>query len=339
MRKPDSAYPGGRPTLSDIAAAVGVSKITVSRALRDSDLVKPELKQQIRDTAAAMGYRPNLAARDLRLRQRKRISVVIDMEASADRPMYDPYPLALLGGIVQECATAGLSVVLTTSDGSISPETQDASGIILLGQGAHHHAVHELAALGLPLAVWGADDGVERKMGVAVVGSDNRLGGQLAARHMLARGRRKLVFLGDTSHAELSDRMAGFGEALTGTDASLVGELPCDFTSEGGRAAMQALIADGVAFDGLFAGSDLMAIGAMRAMREAGLLPGRDVTVVGYDDSPAAASHSPGLTSVHQDWTAGGQLLAATLLSTLDPARYPAPISRILATELTIRDS
>ena len=102
---------------------------------------------------------------------------------------------------------------------------------------------------------------------------------------------------------------------------------------------MQALIAQGVAFDGLFAGSDLMAIGAMRAMRDAGLLPGRDVTVVGYDDSPAAASHSPGLTSVHQNWTAGGQLLAATLLSTLDPTRYPAPISRILATELTVRDS
>jgi DNA-binding LacI/PurR family transcriptional regulator len=339
MRKPDSAYLGGRPTLSDIAASVGVSKITVSRALRDSELVKPDVKQRIRDAAAGMGYRPNIAARDLRLRQSLRISVVIDMKASADRPMYDPYPLALLGGIVQECASAGLSVVLTTSDGGISPETQDASGIILLGQGAHHHAVHELAALGLPLAVWGADDGVERKMGVAVVGSDNRLGGCLAARHMLARERRGLLFLGDTSHAEISDRLAGFAGALAGSDARLVGELPCDFTSESGRAAMREWVAGGVPFDGLFAASDLMAIGAMRAMREAGLQPGNDVTVVGYDDSPAAASHSPGLTSVRQDWTAGGQLLAATLLSELDPARYPAPESRILPTEITVRDS
>ena len=328
-----------RLTLSDIANAVGVSRITVSRALRNSDLVRLEVRQQIQQVAAAMGYRPNLAARDLRLRQRNRIAVVVDMTASADRPMYDPYPLAILGGIMQQCATAGLALLLTTSGNAISPETLDSDGIILLGQGSNHHAVHALAAFGLPLAVWGADDGVESRLGVSVVGSDNRSGGRLAASHMLAHGRRRLVFLGNPSHAEVSARLSGCRQRLDECDAMLVAERPCDFTAESGREVTAALLAEGVRPDGVFAGSDLMAIGAMQALREAGFAPGRDVSIVGYDDSPAAASHSPGLTSVHQDWTAGGELLAATLLHKLDPDRYAAPASSTLASTLIVRDT
>lgn len=339
MNATTTAGPTGRVTMSDVAAAAGVSKITVSRALRGSELVKAEVRQRIAEAAAAMGYRVNLAARDLRLRQRRRIAVVIDMPARDDRPLFDPYPLALLGGIMQECAVAGFAVVLTTSDPRMSAEAQDTSGVIVLGQGAHHHAVRALVRLDLPLAVWGADDGVETGMGAAVVGSDNRLGGALAAGHLLDRGCRRLVFLGDTSHAELSDRLAGFRRRLEGTDAACVAARGCDFSSESGRRAMAAILSDGVACDGVFAGSDLVAIGAMQAMREAGLAPGGDVAVVGYDDTPAAAAHTPRLTSVRQDWTGGGRLLAATLLARLDPDSVAMPTSHILPVTLTERET
>lgn len=337
MDNPALPHGHNRVTISHIADAVGVSRITVSRALRNSDLVKAALRERIQDTAAAMGYRINLAARDLRLRQHRRIAVVIDMAPSAARPMFDPYPLALLGGIVQECASAGFAVILTTSDPQMSPEIQDARGIILLGQGADHHAVHGLSSLALPLAVWGADDGVEAQLGAVVVGSDNRLGGALAATHLLDRGATRLVFLGDTRHAEVADRFTGFSARLAGSAGRLVAQEACDFTSDGGRAAMAEVLAGGTRFDGVFAGSDLMAIGAMQAMRAAGFEPGRDIGVVGYDDSPAAAAHQPPLSSIHQNWTAGGQLLAAALLTTLDSALYPAPPSRVLQTELVAR--
>lgn len=331
--------PPGRVTMSDVAASAGVSKITVSRALRGSDLVKPDVRQRVADVAAAMGYRVNLAARDLRLRQRKRIAVVVDMAARDDRPLFDPYPLALLGGIMQECAAAGFAVVLTTSDPRMSAEAHDTSGIIVLGQGPNHHTVRALSRLDLPLAVWGADDGVEAEMGAAVVGSDNRLGGALAAGHLLDRGRSRLVFLGDTSHAELTDRLDGFRARLNGTSADCVDQRSCDFTSEGGRQAMAAILASDARCDGVFAGSDLVAIGAMQAMRDAGRAPGRDIAIVGYDDTPAAAAQTPRLTSVRQDWTGGGRLLAATLLARLDPDEVAMPTSRILPVTLAVRET
>lgn len=329
---------GRRVTMADIASAAGVSKITVSRALSGSELVKAELRKRVCETAAAMGYRMNLAARDLRLRQRMRIAVVVDMPATKDRPLYDPYPLALLGGIMQECAAAGFAIVLTTSDPRMAAEAQDAGGIIVLGQGVDHHAVRALTSLNLPLAVWGADDGVEATMGAEVVGSDNRLGGQLAARHLIARGRRRLAFLGDTHHAEIADRATGFAQGLA-DGAQIVAQRGCDFTRDGGRTAMADVIGEGVAFDGVFAGSDLVAIGAMEAMTAAGLRPGVDVAVVGYDDIPAAAAHKPRLTTIHQDLTEAGRLLAAALLWRLDPERFDAPRTRSLPVTLVIRET
>ncbi|MBY8821479.1 LacI family DNA-binding transcriptional regulator [Sphingomonas colocasiae] len=329
----------GRVTMADVARIAGVSKITVSRALSGSELVRPEVRDRIRKAAAAAGYRINLAARDLRLRQRRRVAVVIDMSATDDRPMSDPYPLALLGGIVQECAVAGFAVVLTTSDPRMSAEVQDASGIIVLGQGSHHHAVRALAAHDVPMVVWGADDGVESALGVVVIGGDNRRGGELAAEHMRAHGRQSLIFLGDSSHAELAGRLDGFRTGIAEHGGRLVAARSSGFTIESGAAAMASLIAQGIAFDGVFAGSDLVAIGAMRAMREHGLLPGRDVSVVGYDDSPAAAAHVPPLTSIRQDWTEGGRLLASTLLASLEPDTAPPVSARIVSASLIGRQT
>jgi len=330
---------GNRITMSDVAAAAGVSKITVSRALRGSALVKPAVREKIQATAAALGYRMNLAARDLRLRQRMRIAVVVDMAASDERPLFDPYPLALLGGIMHECAAAGFAAVLTTNDPRMHAEAQDASGIIVLGQGAHHEAVRRLAALNLPLVVWGANDGVEAGMGVAVVGSDNRQGGALAADYLLDRGRRSLAFLGDTNHAEMAERAAGFGDRLRRNGVEVAAARNCDFTSEGGRRAMADILAQGIRIDGVFAGSDLVAIGAMQALREAGHRVGAEVSVVGYDDMPVAAASAPPLTTIRQDWTRAGRLLAETLFAQLDAQRASPPRPQLLPVSLIVRET
>lgn len=332
--------PRSRVTMGDVAAAAGVSKITVSRALRGSVLVKAEVRQQIAEIAAGMGYRVNLAARDLRLRQRRRIAVVVDLPAHDDRSWFDPYPLALLAGIMQECAQAGFAVVLTTGDPAMIVEAQDTSGIVVLGQGAHHHAVRALSHLDLPLAVWGADDGVEKEIGAAVVGSDNRAGGALAAEHLLREGRRDMVFLGDVSHAEIADRLAGFRARLADVAAASVSVLNCDFSVDGARRALAAFLDGGGRCDGIFAGSDFVAIGAMRALRDAGARPGADagaIGIVGYDDTPAAAAQEPRLTSIGQDWNAGGRLLAATLLAQLVTGDLPA--SGTLPVSISVRET
>src|ERR1700756_993404 len=126
-RKTESAL-----TMEDLAKLVGVSKITVSRALRDSPLVTPETREKVRQVAAEQGYRFNISARNLRMRCSYSVAVVVEMTPVRGRPMCDPYPLELLGGITQELTTAGYSVVLTSKQLMNTAPVQGADGLILL---------------------------------------------------------------------------------------------------------------------------------------------------------------------------------------------------------------
>src|SRR3954471_8243949 len=135
--------PGGESalTMEDLARIAGVSTITVSRALRDSPLVPEGTREKIRRIAAEQGYRFNVSARNLRMRRSYSVAVVVEMTPVKGRPMSDPYPLELLGGITQELTTAGYSVVLTSKQLLNTAPVQGADGLILLGQGSHGEAV------------------------------------------------------------------------------------------------------------------------------------------------------------------------------------------------------
>jgi len=100
--------------MEDLAAIAGVSAITVSRALRNSPLVTEKTRAKVRAIAEEQGYRLNISARNLRLRRSYSVAVVVEMTPAKNRPMSDPYPLDLLGGITQELTTAGYSVLLTS---------------------------------------------------------------------------------------------------------------------------------------------------------------------------------------------------------------------------------
>ncbi len=306
MRKSEAGV-----TMEDLASLAGVSSITVSRALRDSPLVTEKTRERIRQIAEEQGYRFNVSARNLRMRRSYSVAVVVEMTPVKGRPMSDPYPLELLGGITQELTTAGYSVVLTSKQLLDTAPVQGADGLILLGQGSHGEAVRTLQKANLPLVVWGAP---EAGSSYIVVGSDNRKGGISVAERFLAQGRRKLVFLGDVDHAEVQERCAGFIDAL-GRDASVHIIRPRAFTFEAGFDSMSALLKKkGAGFDGVFAASDLLAMGAIRALTEHSLRVPEDVSVIGYDDTPGAASFVPPLTSVHQYLRDGGVLLAQKIL-------------------------
>jgi DNA-binding LacI/PurR family transcriptional regulator len=209
-----------------------------------------------------------------------------------------------------------------------------ADGVILLGQGANGSAVKTVAAMGLPLVVWGAEHG---KGDHVVVGGDNAHGGASAADRLLALGRRELVFLGDVRHAEIRDRQQGFVKALKKAGLKVHTLTPAAFTFGAGFTAVQAHLAKtGTPPDGLFAASDLLAMGAVRAFTDAGLKVPEAVSVIGYDDSPAAQSFAPPLTSVRQDWHHGGVLLAR---KALDLIAGQAAASEIMPTELVVRST
>jgi DNA-binding LacI/PurR family transcriptional regulator len=143
-----------------------------------------------------------------------------------------------------------------------------------------------------------------------VVGSDNRKGGASAAERFLEQGRRKLVFLGDVDHAEVQERCAGFIDACRPRDRAHPASQGLHLR---GRLRLRERAAEKEGrprCDGVFAASDLLAMGAIRALAEAGLRVPDDISVIGYDDTPGAASFVPPLTSVHQYLRDGGVLLA-----------------------------
>lgn len=317
--------------MEDLAKLAGVSKITVSRALRDSPLVTPETREKIRTLASEQGYRFNVSARNLRMGRSYSVAVVVEMTPVRGRPMSDPYPLELLGGITQELTTAGYSVVLTSKQLMNTAPVQGADGLILLGQGSHGEAVRTLQQTGMPLVVWGAP---EPETDYIVVGSDNRKGGISAAERFIAQGRQKLVFLGDVDHAEVQERCAGFIDAMAGR-ATVHIIRPKAFTFEAGFDSISALLKKkGANFDGVFAASDLLAMGAIRALAEKNLRVPENVSVIGYDDTPGAASFVPPLTSVHQYLRDGGVLLAKKMLGLIEGE---AVASEMLPTTLMVR--
>jgi DNA-binding LacI/PurR family transcriptional regulator len=330
-RKPTRDAIPANLTMADLAKLAGVSKITVSRALSDSPLVNQETRERIQDLARERGYKLNVSARNLRLRRSHTVAVIVEMKPSNDRTMFDPYPLMLLGGISQELTAAGYSVLLTTRQGASAAAVQAADGMILLGQGVRQDAVRRFDKLGLPMVVWGARGEHDSHV---VVGSDNRQGGKAVAEHFIAQGRRNPVFVGNPGHPEIFERLSGFVDALAEHGVKPLLIRRDEFTLASGMDAVQSLAARDVPFDALFACSDLLAMGAVRAVEALGRRVPQDVSVVGYDDMPLAASFHPPLSSVRQDWQEGGSLLARKMLAMIrdEPAE-----SEVLPVDLIVR--
>jgi DNA-binding LacI/PurR family transcriptional regulator len=319
--------------MADLAELAGLSKITVSRALSDSPLVNPETRERINQLAREHGYKLNISARNLRLRRSHTVAVIVEMKPSTDRTMFDPYPLGLLGGISQELTAAGYSVLLTTRQGATAAAVQAADGLILLGQGVRQDAVHRFDKLGVPMVVWGA--GLEGDSH-CVVGSDNRLGGAMVADHFFALARRRPVFIGNPSHPEIYDRLNGFVDALGVHGIKPLLMRRDEFTVDSGVDAVHSLFERKVDFDAIFACSDLLAMGAIRGIRETQRSVPEDISVVGYDDTPLGASFLPPLSSVRQDWQEGGILLARKVLALIrnEPAQ-----SETLPVTLVVRST
>ena len=318
-------------TMADLARIAGVSKITVSRALSENGVVNERTRETVRALAAKHGYKLNVSARNLRLRKSHTIAVIVEMTPSVNRPMSDPYPLELLGGIAQELATVNYSVLLTTRQGALAPAVQAADAVILLGQGAKQQAVHLFDRLRLPMVVWGAPSRGDAHI---VVGSDNRLGGASAADRFLSLGRRHPVFIGDTDHPEMAERYAGFAERLKTHGIAPIAVNHKAFTAESAIEAVQSLLRRKTRFDAVFAINDLLAMGAIRALIELGHHVPEDVSVIGYDDTPLGAAFIPPLSSVHQNWHDGGVLLARKALALF---RGEHVQSEILPSRLVVR--
>lgn len=307
-----------RYQMADIARLAGVSTATVSRALNNSPLINEETRRRIRELANSLNYTINVSAKNLRLGANNTIAVVVPKDARNAQPISDPFFLGLLGSLADALTERGYEMLVTRVDADHLMEAGDlytsgrAAGIILIGQWKHHDHINQLAANRIPLAVWG---GHLSGSLYATVGGDNERGGYLATRHLLDKGCRRILFLGDVSLPEVALRYEGYRHALkeAGIRASADLKRAVPFAEAAAREAVPKALDKAGDFDGVFACSDLLAMTTILCLSERGLDVPKRVRVVGYDDIASASYFSPPLTSIRQPVAEAGTALVNAL--------------------------
>ena len=326
--------------LEDIAREAGVSISTVSRALNDSPAVKRRTKQEIWKIARAHDYDFRSNMPNGPIGAEATIAVIVPAPQARETRVADPFFLELLAGIAEAARERGADLIIShvfprsAEDLEFAMTTSRATGMIFIGQSSLHTAFNSLANRDDRFVVWGADFSDAQ---YCTVGSDNVAGGRRATSHLLRLGRQRVLFLGDTEAPEAEQRHRGYRQALdaagVGIDDSLT--IPAHFDVHSGESATRSAIERGLKFDAIFAASDLIAIGAIRALNLSGRKVPEDVSVVGYDNIPAARLVTPRLTTIDQDTNLAGRMLVSKLIDT----QGGQAISERLETSLLIRDS
>ena len=311
-----------RTTSREIAELARVSQATVSRALRNSPLVSPETRARVQQIAEQLHYRTDRSAAGLRTRRSHTLALLL-FEEPDEGSQINPFFLTMLGHITHAAARRGHDVLVSfqqlSSDWYTDYQLSNrADGIILLGYGDYHDSgprLDRLAAARAKFVIWGPQIPA---MSEHCVSSDNAAGAEQAVRHLLALGRRRIAYIGSaTDHwPEFKLRHEGYVRALREAgiepDPALVTE--AQSSEAEGRAAAARLLGSGAAFDAVFAASDLIAIGAIGALRDRGLGVPENVAIVGFDDIATAAHFNPPLTTVQQDTQRAAELLVDNLL-------------------------
>lgn len=330
-----------QPTLDTVAAEAGVSRATVSRVINGSPRVSPEARDLVKGTIARLGYVPNRAARSLASRRTDSVALVL-READAT-VLADPYLSAVIIATSQALVGTGVQLLLVNAQNDAEHQrvgeyvrSGHVDGVLLASMHADDPLPQLLVRSGVPTVVGGRP---ERPIpGLVYVDSDNVGGGQLATERLLGAGRTHIAHIaGPPDMTAAADRLTGYHRALSraGRDAGAVAF--GNFTRISGETAMTALLERDPTIDAVFAANDMMAIGALRALRAAGRRVPEDVSVVGYDDIELAQHTEPALTTVHQPVVDQARTMTELLLLQIGGQPPGDPV--VLPTELVERDS
>ncbi|WP_238434503.1 MULTISPECIES: LacI family DNA-binding transcriptional regulator [unclassified Frankia] len=335
--------PRRAPTLEEVAELAGVSRATVSRVVNGSSRVSPEALASVTAAIAQLGYVPNRAARSLVTRRTD--TLVLIVHERPDTVFSDPFFASVLRGVNRALSPTDLQLVLLQAQGEAQRDRAlryvgngHVDGVLLISLHGDDIMPNAIAAAGVPLVMAGRL--LTGRM-VDYVDADNVGGARDAVGHLLATGRRRIATVAGPPDMSVGvDRLRGYTEAVraAGGDAAAGWVVVGDFTEASGQAATERLLAEHPDLDAVFAASDLMALGALRALRAAGRRVPDDVAVVGFDDAALAAYADPPLTTVRQQVELMGQEMVQLLLARIaDPDGEPREL--ILPTELVIRAS
>jgi DNA-binding LacI/PurR family transcriptional regulator len=333
--------PGRPANIRDVAARAGVSHQTVSRVINDNPKVAEATRQRVLAAIRELAYVPSPMARGLLSNQTRSIGVVAD-------DISDHFFARVVAGAEAEARRRGYYLMIA----SVEPDDDEGGylrlmlerrveGLILARPSVPVAPADLLPArsAGVPLVFVGSSE----LPGFPIVDVDNRQGGYDATRHLLEHGHRRIAtIVGPDEWPSSAARFEGYRQALrergVADDPGLV-EHASDWGLESGRAAAARLLEYDAGFTALFAHSDLIALGAIRQLRDAGRRVPDDVSVVGYDDLPIADYVEPALTTVHQPMSEIGALAAGFVLDQLAGGAAPAPGAHLLPAVLVGRQS
>ena len=331
-----------RPLLmQEIAEIAGVSKSTVSRALAGNPLIAEKTREEIRAIARQHGYRLNKKARNFQSSSTLTIAVVVQEPDSTEWSFTDPFFLQLLGSIANELDSLGHELLLA----NIRIELDEwvdrhilrghCDGAIILHKEQSHEKLNAIAERPTPIVAWG---GKLEKQRYCTVGSDNRLGGYLATKHLLDQGRTRIAFAGQYDLPELALRHSGYVDAHeeNGSPANPQFAVYSGISSPVAERAFAGFLAANPPVDAVVATSDVVALGLMRAIVNSGRTIPDDMAVVGYDDIEIARSTSPSLSTIRQDCRSGANHLVRKVLRLID-GKNVRP--KVMNPELIIRES
>ncbi|MGY3568243.1 LacI family DNA-binding transcriptional regulator [Sinomonas sp. RB5] len=331
---PTDATP--RPTIYDVAQRAGVSKSLVSLVLRDAPHVSEARRDAVLAAIDELGYRPSRAASALASQRTRTVGVLID-------DFHNPWFVELLAGLRSVLDPAGYTasvadLALETASGRKPVDgflAQHVDAIVI----AADLAPGTLERVGVPIVVAGTRELGARDAGQAVdvVAGDDELGGRLATEHLLRLGHTRVAHL--AGHSGPGDaRRRGYEAAMLAAGLEPITTGGGATTEAAGYSAAWALLDAHPGVTGIVAANDVMAVGALAALRERGLSVPADVSVVGHDDSPLAAYRYLALTSVDGHSADVGAATARALLRRLDSPDAPAH-RELLALDLVVRGS
>ncbi|WP_101786858.1 LacI family DNA-binding transcriptional regulator [Nonomuraea indica] len=328
--------PRSRPAvLSDVAALAGVSAMTVSRVLNAPDRVRAETRARVLAAVRELDYWPNTAARQLVTGRSGVLGVV-----SIDTTLYGP--ASTLYCIEQTARLSGYAVSIASlsalSRRSIEEavhrlRSQSVDGVIIVAP--HESAGDGLRHLPPDLPVVAVDAGEDIPVPVATV--DQRAGAARATRHLLSLGHETVWHLGGPADwIDASGRIEGWRGVLEAEGRAVPEPLRGDWSPRSGY-QLGLRLAEDPSVTAVFVANDQMALGFLRALREAGRRVPEDVSVVGFDDIPEAAYYWPPLTTVRQDFREVGRLAFHLLLDRM--AGEERESRRMVEPDLVVRES
>jgi len=327
--------------LEDLAQLAGVSIATVSRALNDSPSVNEQTKREIWNLARKNGYNLRPTMPTSLERAVATISIIIPPPQGRDGWLMDPFFQELIGAVGEAARERKCDLLISHAapqgydDLSRMLEYNQSQGVIILGQSYLHERLNRLVGHPTRFVVWGGELPGQK---YCSVGTNNVRGGKRATAHLARLGRKRIAFLGDTEAPEIGQRYDGYLLALEEADLPVDSELvlPAHFKIESAEAAIDSLVSRGIKFDAIFASSDMIALGAIRALQRQRLLVPEDVSVVGYDDVQLARFNQPAITTIRQDLSKAGSLMVAKLLNSSSPQDM---VSERLPIDLIMRES